>query len=113
MLSPFPVVRVRGRLTPGGARVTLFTIRAPRRVAIEVRCSGRGCPARAWARSSQLTRVRSFEARLRAGTRLDITITRAGWIGKQTTLIVRRDRAPRRLDRCLMPGTSKPTECPS
>ena len=106
-------MRVRGRLTPSGAQLTLLTIRGPRRVTVEVRCRGRGCPARAWARASVLTRVRSFEARLRAGTRLDISITREGWIGKHTTLVIRRDRSPKRLDRCLLPGSSKPTACPS
>ena len=113
MMDPAPIVRVRGRLTRSGARITLLTVRAPRSARIAVRCLGRGCPARRWARPASLIRIARFEAALPAGTRLVITVTKPGRIGKHTTVVVGRAAAPTRRDRCLMPGARKPTRCPA
>jgi hypothetical protein len=57
--------------------------------------------------------LRPFERVLRAGTRLEIRITRAPFIGKYTLVVVRRGQPPLRRDRCLMPGSSRPVRCPS
>jgi hypothetical protein len=113
MMDPAPVVRIRGRLTRSGARITLLTVRAPRGARITVRCSGRRCPARRWARTAALTRIPRFQAAFPAGTRLVISVTKAGRIGKHTTVAIRRGKPPVRLDRCLMPGARKPVKCPS
>jgi hypothetical protein len=115
LLRPFPTVRIRGRLTLRGARVTLLVVRSRRGSLIVARCRGAGCPVRRVARaaSSSRTRLRPFERVLRAGTRLDITVRRAGYIGKWTTIIIRRGRVPWRADRCVKPGRSRPTACPS
>jgi hypothetical protein len=113
LLDPFPVVRIRGRSTPQGARITLLTVRAPRRARVSVGCSGAGCPTRRWAHTAALTRVRAFERELRAGVRLTVNVTRSGWIGKQTVIVIRRSRAPLRHDRCLYPGSASPEPCPS
>ena len=51
------------------------------------------------------TRLHAFERDLRAGTRLDIRITKRGFIGKRTVILIRRGRVPRRLDTCLAPGS--------
>ena len=112
MMSPAPLVRIRGRLTRSGARITLLTVRAPRGARITLRCAGRGCPAERWARTASLTRVARFEGVLRAGTRLAISVTKPGRIGKHTTIVIRRGKAPRRVDRCLVPGARKPVRCP-
>jgi hypothetical protein len=112
MMKPAPVVRIRGRLTRSGARITLLTVRAPRGARITLRCAGRGCPARRWARTASLTRIARFQAVLPAGTRLLISVTKAGRIGKHTTIVIRRGKAPQRVDRCLMPGARKPVRCP-
>jgi hypothetical protein len=113
MLKPFPVVRIRGVLTATGAHVTLLTVRAPRGVRISVRCSGRSCPVRRWARSAAVTRLTAFERHLRDGTRLDIAISRSGYIGKHTTIVIRRGAPPRRSDRCIYPTGGRPVRCPS
>ena len=113
MMSPAPVVRIRGRLTRSGARITLLTVRAPRGARITVRCRGRRCPARRWARTAALTRVPRFQAAFPAGTRLVISVTKARRIGKHTLIVIRRGKAPTRLDRCLVPGTRKPVKCPA
>ena len=116
LLDPFPVVRIRGLLTPTGARITLFTVRVPGDVALDVRCRGASCPARqVAARSSaqSLIRLRRFERQLRAGTRLAIKVTQRGWIGKWTKLVIRRGAAPKRSDQCAYPGLGHPAPCPS
>ena len=112
MMSPRALVRIRGRLTRRGARITLLTVRAPRGARITVRCQGRGCPARRRASATKLTRLTRYQRHLRAGTKLVILVTKRGRIGKHTTIKIRRGKAPWRSDRCLYPGTSRPTRCP-
>ena len=115
MLRPFPVVRIRGWLTRVGARVTLLTVRAPRGVQIAARCRGRSCPVRRVARTASVTRtrLRPLQRELRAGTRLDITVRKTGYIGKWTTIVIRRGRPPARADRCVYPGARRPAPCPA
>jgi hypothetical protein len=114
LMHPVPVVRIKGRLTATGARVTLLTVRAPRGARITLRCSGRGCRANRWSgRASRLTRLRTGEGNLRAGTRLVISVTRAGFIGKRTVIVIRRKRMPLRTDGCLAPGSTRTMTCPS
>jgi len=112
MMDPAPIVRIRGRLTRSGARITLLTVRAPRGARTAVRCFGRGCPARRWAGIAALTRVVRFQRAFPAGARLVISVTKPGRIGKHTTIVIRRGAAPMRRDRCLMPGARTPTRCP-
>jgi hypothetical protein len=112
LLHPFPVIRIRGRLTTTGARVTLLTVRGPRGVRIAARCRGRGCPRRPLAVAAAVTRLERFERRLRAGTRLEIKVTKPGYIGKWSIITVRRGRPPARLDRCVYPGGRRPVRCP-
>jgi hypothetical protein len=102
-IRPFPVVRMKGHLTATGAHVTTFTVRAPKSASIRVTCSG-PCPARHWsksARKSRLTRLAPFERVLRAGATITVSITRHGYIGKQTVFKIRRGQAPLRTDRCV------------
>ena len=113
MMRPLPVVRIRGRLSRIGARITLLTVLAPRGARIAIRCRGRGCPARRWARTTALTRIARFQRDLRAGTRLVITVTKRRRIGKHTMIVIRAGKAPTRRDRCLMPGSTRPVACPA
>ena len=113
MMRPAPVIGIKGWLTNGGAMISRLTVRAPRGVRITVRCRGRGCPRESLARSAKRTRLKSFEGRLRAGTRLVVRVTRKGFIGKHTTIRIRRGKAPARRDRCLYPGSGKPKRCPA
>ena len=116
LLDPFPVVRIRGLLTPAGARLTLFTIRVPSSVSVDVRCRGRSCRQQGFTgRTSDqsLIRLRRFERPLRAGTRLAIKVTQAGRIGKWTTILIRRGAAPKRSDQCAYPNARVPAPCPS
>ncbi len=112
LLDPFPVVRIRGRLTETGARVSLFTVRASRGVRTVARCRGASCPVRRLTRYGARVRLRPLERHLRAGTRLEIRVTTPGRIGKWTRILIRRGAAPRRSDRCLFPGDPSPEPCP-
>jgi hypothetical protein len=113
-IRPFPVVRMRGRLTTTGARVSLLSVRAPRAAKVTVRCKGH-CPRASWApskRFKRLTRARAFERSLRSGTRITVIVTRSGYIGKRTTFVIRKGRAPSRTDKCLN-SRNRVTSCPA
>jgi hypothetical protein len=115
VIRPFPVVRMRGRLTATGADIQILSVRAPRAAKVSVRCSGRGCPASRWsrdARTSPLTRIGRFERGLRAGVTITVSVTRRGYVGKRTTFVIRRGSAPLRSDHCLS-SKGRVTRCPS
>jgi hypothetical protein len=113
LLRPFPSVALRGVLTRRGARFTRISVVAPEGARIRVRCSGPSCPRERWARAASVTRLRPFERSLRAGTRIAISVTRSGFIGKHTLIVVRRGKPPLRRDRCLNPGARRATVCPA
>jgi len=109
-LRPFPVVRIKGSLVPGGARITLLRVRAPSRATVVVRCDGRGCDLRR--RSVGSGRIAPLERFLRAGTRITIRVSLGDSLGKYVRLLIRDGRAPKRRDACLIPGSSKRAQCP-
>src|SRR3954469_8790956 len=113
MLSPFPVVRIKGWLTARGARITILSVRAPRGSRIDVACRGRTCPVPKLARTAAVERLRRFERELRAGTRLELTVTKPGVIGKWTVIVIRRGTAPRRQDGCLDSDSKRHLWCPA
>ena len=117
LLSPFPVVSLRGRLVRGGAIITgLEVLQLSPGSRVEVRCRGRGCPFRKKVRTagkSSKRRVRfpQIEHRLRAGVIIQVLVTKKGLIGKFTSFRIRRSTTPLRKDRCLLPGARNPTRC--
>jgi hypothetical protein len=113
VMKPFPVVRISGRLTSTGAQITRLTVRASKRASIDVRCRGRSCPNRKFARATSLRRLKQFERHLRAGTRLTIVVSKPGRIGKWTKITIRRGAVPKRLDQCSYPGRERPAACPA
>ena len=44
---------------------------------------------------------------------IKIFVTKAGTIGKYTSIKIRGGKPPKRVDRCLMPGSTKPAQCQS
>ena len=109
-LRPFPVIRVKGWLADGGARISLLRVKAPRESKVVVKCDRSGCPLRR--RSVGVGRVRALERFLRAGTRITIRVTRPGLVGKYVRVVIRDGLAPRRRDACLLPGGTEPATCP-
>jgi hypothetical protein len=116
-IRPFPIVRIAGRGTRRGARITLLAVRAPRGSLVRVRCKGgrrRGCKykrARKRVGRSGRVRIKGLQRRLGAGAVIEIRVSRSGEIGKFTRFRIRRRKAPLRRDLCVAPGASKPTKC--
>jgi PKD repeat protein len=112
-MTPFPVVRIAGVVLRRGARIRVLSVRAPRGAQVRVLCHGRGCPVGAVAMntSTRVSRFGRFERRLRAGTRLELFVTRRNRIGKYTRILIRAGGPPKRVDRCLFPGSSRPERC--
>ena len=44
MLTPFPIVRIRGVILRGFARLSLLSVKAPKGARVKVICHGGGCP---------------------------------------------------------------------
>ena len=121
-LSPFPLVRLSGRLTAGGVRITRLVVQAPPGANVEVRCMGHGCrrhretrlaKPRAGAKpgSFNLLRFRRFERALRAHAVIEVFVTNPPTVGKYTRITVRKGLAPLRRDLCLVPGAKRPSSC--
>ena len=106
LLSPFPVVRIAGRITKRGTRVRLLRVDAPVGTKLSVRCTGRGCPfkkqvravpTRAKSRTAVSVRVRRLERLLLPGVRVRVYVTKRGAVGKYTSFAsapATRPRAP-------------------
>ena len=110
MISPFPVVRIKGRVTALGVNLDLLSVKAPKDATIRVRCRGTSCPPQVRRRvrlKGKLPRV------LAAGTVVTVLVTRPGNYGKYTRFVIRRGRAPARTDRCLRGSARRPVSCPT
>jgi PKD repeat protein len=116
LLSPFPVVRMRGTITQGAVRVQLLSVTAGRGARIEITCAGRYCPVRRVIRvartSGRALRFRQLERRLRVGVVIEIRVTRPGRLGKYTRFALRSAVAPARLDMCMRWRARRPSRCP-
>jgi len=121
-LSPFPLVRVSGKLTASGVRVTRLVVQAPVGAQVQVRCKGHGCrrhrqtrlakpPAGPNAPRFVPLRFRRFERSLAAHAVLEVFVTNPPTIGKYTRLTVRKGLAPLRRDLCILPGANRPSRC--
>jgi hypothetical protein len=114
LLTPFPVIRMSGRILASGVRVELLSVKAPSGSKITILCKGprKSCPrSRTTTTTSGSTRIRSFERRLRSGTVLRIFVTKPGFVGKYTRFTIRRRKAPLRADACSRPNNTSLT-CP-
>lgn len=61
----------------------------------------------------KLVRVRALQRSYRPGVTIEIRVTQARRIGKYTRIKTRRGKAPVRIDRCLLPGSTRPVKCPT
>ncbi|MCW3066828.1 MAG: hypothetical protein JWN32_4000 [Solirubrobacterales bacterium] len=113
VLTPFPVVRMRGRLLSRGANVTMFKVTGPVGVRVVISCTGRGCPRKrvSFVARQAATRVRAFQGFLRAGVHLTVRVSRRGYVGKITTFVIHANAAPARTDRCTAPTSGKIIRC--
>lgn len=105
-----------GEPTPIGAHLSLLAVSAPKGANVGVRCRGRNCPYPHKRFESKGKRVilRKLARNYRAGTVIELRVTKAETIGKFTRIRIRAGQNPARLDRCLNPGRpNKPIHCPS
>jgi PKD repeat protein len=118
MLSPFPIVHIRGLILRGWVRISMLSVDAPKGATVKVVCHGATCPKkrslvrRVTSAKRASVRFRTLERRLRAGTRIEIFVSAPNRIGKYTSFTIRSNAAPLRRDRCLRPGRSRPVACP-
>jgi hypothetical protein len=91
--------------------VTLLTVRAPKGAQISVRCTGNACPRKRYALATRLVHLKPYQRLLRGNVRLVISVTRKGFVGKQTTITLRTGKAPTRKDLCLYPGAKRAKKC--
>jgi hypothetical protein len=112
-IDPFPVVRIAGRFRGSRTSLTRVSVRAPAGTRIRVACDGRGCPYRRRTVAARLLRVRSLQRSYAPRATIEIRVTQPHRIGKYTRLKTRRGKVPLRIDRCLMPGSTRPVRCPA
>jgi PKD domain len=119
VLTPFPNVRIAGRLLRSGVMLRLLSVRAPAHARIKVSCDGRGCPVRSIARAAisrahhlVWTTFPRFERLLPPGITLEIRVSKESEIGAYTRFTVRRHELPVRADSCLGPTGLPPIACP-
>jgi PKD repeat protein len=116
LLSPFPIVHIRGRIFGSTVKIDLLSVRAPRGALVRVRCRGGGCPRRSavvrTVSAVRPVRLGRFERRYRPGAVLEVFVTERGRIGKYVRFTMRRGLAPAREDLCVVPGGGRPSRCP-
>lgn len=117
-MSPAPRIRlgyaVIGRIT----RITSLTIRAPKDAVVRIRCRGKGCPTKKVLRAKitktgKPVRFKRFERRLRAGTILQIYITKQGRWGEYRKIRLRAGKRAVWTDRCIKDFGAKVQRCPA
>ena len=122
LMQPFPVVRIAGSDNSGGTKIALLTVQAPLGASITVRCQGRGCPARrvstrtvsrTGSAGSAVITFSRYERTLRPRAVLEVSVAKAGQIGKYTRLTIHTGKLPTRLDMCLSAAGARPIACPS
>ena len=118
--DPFPSITatVLSGFSVIGSRTTVTTLSArnvPAGVRIEVRCSGKGCPKRytrnITKRTSSVSLLKAVRRALRAGSTLEIRMTRSGYIGRVVRYPIKRGKLPVSSTLCLQPGATRATEC--
>jgi hypothetical protein len=115
LITPFPVVRLAGAVVKRGTRIRRLTVRAPKGSRAFVLCRGKRCPTK-----KRLTKVarrgtlrfRALERLVPAGSLVQVFVRRGEQIGKYTSFRMRRKRAPKRIDGCLLPSSSRAVTCP-
>jgi hypothetical protein len=112
-IDPFPIVRISGRFRGKRTKLTRVLVNAPPGARIRVACKGRGCPYKRKAIAVRLIRVRALQRTYRPKATIEIRVTQPRKIGKYTRVQTRKGKAPLRIDRCLMPGKTRPVKCPT
>ena len=106
------LVRIRAGRTRAGARVRLLTVGTESGARIRLRCKGRGCPGPETRRAgSRAVSFKSMRRTFRAGTVVEIRVTKPDAIGRSVRVTVQAGGVLRRADLCLAPGSIRPGAC--
>jgi hypothetical protein len=110
--NQWAVLRTHARL------LALVVHTAPVGARVVLTCRGRGCPFKRARRRTvtrnlqRITLHRGFRrARLRFGTRLRLSITATGTVGRTYTYVVKRGELPRKTTVCRAPGEARGRSC--
>jgi hypothetical protein len=115
--------RLFGFFTPfsdGSTRVDkVYVQRVPAGARIVITCHGRGCPPKRKLKSRTVRKSTSRinvdsalrHRKLRPGAKLELRITRKGWVGVAAVWAMRSRQQPKRADRCTRPGASRLLSC--
>jgi PKD repeat protein len=109
-------VSIAGRVFEGATRITRLLVSAPPGALVTARCRGQGCPVtreRHHARAHRSVRLRTLERMLDAGTKVVVTVTKRGLVGKQIQFTIRKMQPPVRRESCLVPGAERAARCPA
>jgi hypothetical protein len=108
------LVELRAAVYAKFTKVRGLLVRAPKGAKIAVRCKGKGCPkvVTKVSKGSKKLRFKKLQRNFKPGRKLIVTVTKKGFIGKQTSWTIRRRKAPLRKDLCMNPGVKKASACP-
>jgi hypothetical protein len=117
-LQVLPGVEVEARflLFARNTNVKFLRVRAPAGSRVSVRCVGKkNCPKRLtkMSKGPKKLQFKKLQRMFRPRTKLIITVTKGGFIGKQMTYTMRRRKPPMKRTLCLPPGAKKANACPS
>lgn len=119
-------VTIAGTLSGGKTTITRLTVRAPAGASIRVQCSQpqrtragtaprlRSCGIRAgrFQSAGRAMRVHALERSYRARARINVIVSKRGFISSVTSFTMRAGRQPLRQALCLRPGSKTPGSCP-
>jgi PKD repeat protein len=108
------LVELRAAVYANYTKVRGLLVTAPKGSKIAVRCKGKGCPKLVTkvSKGSKKLRFKKLQRNFKPGRKLIVTVTKRGFIGKQTSWTIRRRKAPLRKDLCMNPGVKKASACP-
>ena len=108
------VIRIRGSVDGRFTEVRRLLVQAPKGSTIVVKCRKHGCDERVTKRGTgRKLRVRALEGVMAAGTKIQIAVSKSGYLTQKTTYTTRRRKGPLRKDVCVEPGSRKGTSCPA
>jgi PKD repeat protein len=112
-LRPPPSFNFGGTILSNGMRVEYLSVRAPAGALVTVVCHGKGCPVKQRRKriKSGGVHFKTYERFLRAGIRIEIFVRKPKTIGTYRRYTIRAGKVFARLERCLVPGNSRPTRC--
>jgi hypothetical protein len=114
-IKPKPVITLTGRFTSTGTIFSKFTIKVPKGATTTLACSKGTCPNKKLTiKGGHTSHVTKFEKRtLKAGTRIQLTIARKGYVSEVSIITIRKKLKPTRSDSCILPGKKTRQKCPA